>query len=158
MPQEMVLLVNKTIAIQHLVLKESSKSLQALKTELIHYSKSSKKNLIWIELMHERYICIQLIYFWIFSVPIHLPWSILLPELPMTTKFVSNLIEYMPAHMEEISSAFGNGDSTQVIDEQKKYCSKKVIKNRVPFGFSPFHIHYLYLSTCFRWMTFDIGT
>ena len=43
----------------------------------------------------------------------------------MATTFVSNLIENMPAQMEEISSAFGNGDSTQVvIDEQKKYCSK----------------------------------
>ena len=58
----------------------------------------------------------------------------------MATKFVSNLIEHMPAHMEEISLAFGNEDSTQVIDEQKKYCSKRFLKNRVPFGFCPSHV------------------
>ena len=70
----------------------------------------------------------------------------------MATKFVSNLIEHMLAHMEEISSAFGNGDSTQVIDEQKKYCSKRFLKNRVPFGFCPTRIlHYdLYLCACFQ--------
>ena len=42
MPQENALLVNKTLGVQHLVLKESLKSLQALKTEITDNSMSGE--------------------------------------------------------------------------------------------------------------------